>query len=111
MSKKKEKKAPVVLEQIAILDFAAEAKCIAKVNDEVIFVQGAVAPGDIADLRILKSKKSFKQAQAINIQPLSEHRTDVACSHFGEICRLPDPMTTASAATVPLVHVPDPTRM
>ncbi len=85
MSKKKEKKVPVVLEQIAILDFAAEAKCIAKVNDEVIFVQGPVAPGDIADLRILKSKKSFKQAQAINIQPLSEHRTEVACSHFG-IC-------------------------
>lgn len=76
---------PVVLEQIAILDFAAEAKCIAKVNDEVIFVQGPVAPGDIADLRILKSKKSFKQAQAINIQPLSEHRTEVACAHFG-IC-------------------------
>jgi 23S rRNA (uracil1939-C5)-methyltransferase len=75
----------VVLEQIAILDFAAEAKCIAKVNDEVIFVQGPVAPGDIADLRILKSKKSFKQAQAINIQPLSEHRTEVACVHFG-IC-------------------------
>lgn len=48
---------PVVLEQIAILDFAAEAKCIAKVNDEVIFVQGPVAPGDIADLRILKSKR------------------------------------------------------
>ncbi|MFD3393644.1 23S rRNA (uracil(1939)-C(5))-methyltransferase RlmD [Aquirufa sp. OSTEICH-129V] len=85
MSKKKEKKVPVVLEQIAILDFAAEAKCIAKVNDEVIFVQGPVAPGDIADLRILKSKKSFKQAQAINIQPLSEHRTEVACAHFG-IC-------------------------
>jgi 23S rRNA (uracil1939-C5)-methyltransferase len=85
MSKKKEKKAPVVLEQIAILDFAAEAKCIAKVNDEVIFVQGAVAPGDIADLRILKSKKSFKQAQAINIQPLSKHSSEVACSHFG-IC-------------------------
>jgi 23S rRNA (uracil1939-C5)-methyltransferase len=85
MSKKKEKKVPVVLEQIAILDFAAEAKCIAKVNDEVIFVQGAVAPGDIADLRILKSKKSFKQAQAIHIQPLSEHRTEVACAHFG-IC-------------------------
>lgn len=85
MSKKKEKKVPLVLEQITILDFAAEAKCIAKVNDEVIFVQGPVAPGDIADLRILKSKKSFKQAQAINIQPLSQHRTDAVCSHFG-IC-------------------------
>jgi 23S rRNA (uracil1939-C5)-methyltransferase len=83
MSKKKEKRVPLVLEQISILDFAAEAKCIARVNDEVIFVQGAVAPGDIADLRILKSKKSFKQAQAINIQALSAHRTDVVCSHFG----------------------------
>jgi 23S rRNA (uracil1939-C5)-methyltransferase len=65
MSQKKEKKAPVVLEQIAILDFAAEAKCIAKVNDEVIFVQGAVAPGDIADLRILKSKKSKQTRRVI----------------------------------------------
>ena len=65
MSQKKEKKAPVVLEQIAILDFAAEAKCIAKMNDEVIFVQGAVAPGDIADLRILKSKKSKQTRRVI----------------------------------------------
>ncbi len=82
MSKKKER-IPTILEQITILDFAAEAKCIAKLNDEIIFVQGAVAPGDIADLRILKSKKKFKQAQAINIQALSSHRTEVACSHFG----------------------------
>ena len=34
MSKKKER-IPVVLEQIPILDFAAEAKCISKVNDIV----------------------------------------------------------------------------
>jgi len=76
-------KIPQVLEQISILDFAAEAKCIAKVNDEVIFVQGTVAPGDIADLRILKSKKKFKQAQEINIQALSPFRTDAPCTHFG----------------------------
>ena len=82
MSKKKER-IPVVLEQIEILDFAAEAKCIAKVNDEIIFVQGPVAPGDIADLRILKSKKKFKQAQAINIEALSAHRVESPCSHFG----------------------------
>ena len=82
MSKKKER-IPVVLEQIEILDFAAEAKCISKVNDEIIFVQGAVAPGDMADLRILKSKKKFKQAQAINIQALSTHRVDAPCAHFG----------------------------
>ncbi len=79
----KKYKIPQVLEQISILDFAAEAKCIAKVNDEVIFVQGTVAPGDIADLRILKSKKKFKQAQAINIQALSPYRTAPPCEHFG----------------------------
>ena len=82
MSKKKER-IPVVLEQVPILDFAAEAKCIAKINDEIIFVQGPVAPGDIADLRILKSKKKFKQAQAVNIQSLSAHRVEAPCSHFG----------------------------
>lgn len=82
MSQKKER-IPQVLEQIEILDFAAEARCISKIKDEIIFVQGPVAPGDIADLRILKSKKKFKQAQAINIQALSTHRVEAPCSHFG----------------------------
>jgi len=84
MNQKKDR-TPKVIEQVKILDYAAEAKCIVKLDDEVIFVQGPVAPGDIADLRILKSKKKFKQAQAINIQALSPDRTEVKCSHFG-IC-------------------------
>lgn len=82
MSKKKDK-VQIIIEQVEILDFAAEAKCIVKINDEVIFVQGPVAPGDICDLKILRSKKKFKQAQAINITPSSKFRTEVACSHFG----------------------------
>jgi 23S rRNA (uracil1939-C5)-methyltransferase len=84
MSQKKDR-TPKVIEQVKILDYAAEAKCIVKLDDEVIFVQGPVAPGDIVDLRILKAKKKFKQAQAINIQALSPDRTEVKCSHFG-IC-------------------------
>jgi len=84
MNQKKDR-TPKVIEQVKILDYAAEAKCIVKLDDEVIFVQGPVAPGDIVDLRILKAKKKFKQAQAINIQALSPDRTEVKCSHFG-IC-------------------------
>ena len=61
MKKGKSKIYPV-LENITILDFAAEGKCVAKVDDIVIFVEGAVAPGDIADLRIIKSKQNFKEA-------------------------------------------------
>lgn len=84
MSRRKDK-TPQVIEGVTILDYAAEAKCIVKQNEEVIFVQGPVAPGDICDLKVLRNKKKFKQAQAIHIQPLSADRTDVVCSHFG-IC-------------------------
>lgn len=84
MSKRKDK-TPQIIEGVRILDYAAEAKCIVKINDEVIFVQGQVAPGDICDLKILRNKKKFKQAQAINIQKLSKDRTETVCSHFG-IC-------------------------
>ena len=84
MSRRKDK-TPQVIEGVTILDYAAEAKCIVKIKDEVIFVQGPVAPGDICDLKILRNKKKFKQAQAINIQPLSKDRTEIKCAHFG-IC-------------------------
>lgn len=82
MSKRKDK-TPQIIEGVRILDYAAEAKCIVKINDEVIFVQGQVAPDDICDLKILRNKKKFKQAQAINIQAISKDRTDPVCSHFG----------------------------
>ncbi|MBP6410082.1 MAG: 23S rRNA (uracil(1939)-C(5))-methyltransferase RlmD [Pseudarcicella sp.] len=77
------KKIYPVLENILINDFASEAKCISKVNDEVIFIDGPVAPGDYADLRIFKSKKSYKEATAINIKPTSPFRTQPICEHFG----------------------------
>ena len=65
MSRRKDK-TPQIIEGVRILDYAAEAKCIVKVNDEVIFVQGQVAPDDICDLKILRNKKKFKQATRRN---------------------------------------------
>ncbi|MEY2792572.1 MAG: rRNA ((1939)-C(5))-methyltransferase [Bacteroidota bacterium] len=84
MSKRKDK-TPQIIEGVRILDYAAEAKCIVKINEEVIFIQGQVAPGDICDLKILRNKKKFKQAQAFNIQKVSTDRTEPICQHFG-IC-------------------------
>lgn len=83
MSRSKKDKSPKIIPDVRILDYAAEAKCIAKIQDEIVFVQGKVAKGDVCDLQILKSKKSFKQALAINIQPLSTDRTPAICQHFG----------------------------
>lgn len=80
MKKKKE----VILQQVKILDLAAEGKSIAKPDEKVIFVKNAV-PGDVADLRITRSKSSFAEAEAIFFHEKSPLRTEPACAHFG-IC-------------------------
>jgi 23S rRNA (uracil1939-C5)-methyltransferase len=79
MSKKHKEK---ILEQVPILGVAAEGKAIARVNDKVVFVEGAV-PGDVADLRVYASKKGYMEAKAIHFHQYSEKRVDAFCSHFG----------------------------
>jgi len=80
---RKKNKTPLILEGISITDFAAEGKCIARHGDVVIFVEGAVAPGDVADLRITKQKKNFWEAQPVRLLELSADRTTPFCQHFG----------------------------
>jgi 23S rRNA (uracil1939-C5)-methyltransferase len=73
------------VENIEIIDFAAEGKCIAKLDGEVVFVEGAVAPQDIANIKIYNSKKGFKHAHLLEVVQPSPLRADAFCSHFG-IC-------------------------
>lgn len=80
MKKKKE----IILQNIEISDLAAEGKAVAKPEGKAIFIKNAV-PGDIADLRITRSKSSFAEAEAIHFHQLSPLRTQPECSHFG-IC-------------------------
>lgn len=80
---RKKHKEIIIFENVLVEDFAAEAKCISRVEDKVIFIDGPVAPGDYADLRITKSKKSYYEATAQNIKPSSPYRTQTVCGHFG----------------------------
>jgi 23S rRNA (uracil1939-C5)-methyltransferase len=73
-----------ILEKIQILDLAAEGKAIARHENHVIFVTGAV-PGDVVDLRILRKRKKFMEAIPIHFHELSGERVEPVCSHFG-IC-------------------------
>ncbi|KQS28212.1 23S rRNA (uracil(1939)-C(5))-methyltransferase RlmD [Dyadobacter sp. Leaf189] len=68
-------------EYVEITDFAAEGKCIFKSEDGVIFVEGNVAPGDIVDLQVVKTKKKLKEAIVTKTHRLSELRTDPYCLH------------------------------
>lgn len=69
-------------EYVEITDFAAEGKCIFKSDDGVIFVEGNVAPGDIVDLQVVRTKKKLKEAIVTKIHSLSGLRTEPYCQHF-----------------------------
>jgi 23S rRNA (uracil1939-C5)-methyltransferase len=71
-----------ILEKVEILDLAAEGKSIARYDNFVIFVNGAV-PGDIVDLRILRKRKKFMEAIPVHFHELSSERVEPMCSHFG----------------------------
>ena len=72
----------IILENLAISDYAAEGKALAKLDGKVIFVSGAV-PGDIADVLITKSKKDWAEGRVMRITTFSPQRTEPFCPHFG----------------------------
>lgn len=78
----RKKKALPILENITITDFAAEGKCVARVNDMVVFVPWAV-PGDEVDLQVRRKKHSFMEAEIIRFHEESPLRTKPFCQHFG----------------------------
>ena len=73
-----------VYEQVLITDIGAEGKAIARVNDMVIFIAHAV-PGDIADIRVTKKRRSYMEGVVVKFHTLSDQRCQPVCSHFG-IC-------------------------
>lgn len=71
-----------IIKNVLIRDFAAEAKCVARVNNQVLFVEN-VAPGDVADIQVLKKKKNYLEGRAIRITTFSDKREKPFCSHYG----------------------------
>ncbi|MFN8249538.1 MAG: 23S rRNA (uracil(1939)-C(5))-methyltransferase RlmD [Ferruginibacter sp.] len=78
--KKRNKK--IILENVAVTDYAAEGKAIARQDGKVIFISGAV-PGDTADILITKNKKDWAEARAMEIKVPATDRLQPFCSHFG----------------------------
>ncbi|HNW89328.1 MAG TPA: 23S rRNA (uracil(1939)-C(5))-methyltransferase RlmD [Bacteroidales bacterium] len=84
MRKGKKNFTPQVLQEVEITDAGAEGKAIGRKDNMVIFVDNAI-PGDIADIQILRKKKSFIEGRAITFHHLSDKRAAPFCKHFG-IC-------------------------
>ncbi|MEZ5047361.1 MAG: 23S rRNA (uracil(1939)-C(5))-methyltransferase RlmD [Chitinophagaceae bacterium] len=78
MSRKKK----FLLEALLIEQYAAEGKSIAKYQDKIIFVEGAI-PGDVVDVWVYKNKKDYAQGIAQKFHCYAHDRIDAFCKHFG----------------------------
>ncbi len=71
-----------ILEEILVEDFAAESKCIAKIDGQVIFIE-QTAPGDVVDIRIIRKKKNYLEARPVYYHSFSSKRQTPFCVHYG----------------------------
>src|SRR3954463_13439310 len=61
---------------------AAEGKCVARKDGQVIFISGG-APGDTVDISLTKIKSSFLEGRVVAIKTFSPNRATPFCGHFG----------------------------
>lgn len=80
---RKRKPLPVI-EGVTITDVAAEGNALARVDEMVVFIPFG-APGDVADIKIDKKKKSYAEAHIEKLVKPGEIRVEPRCEHFG-IC-------------------------
>ncbi|MFZ1702718.1 MAG: 23S rRNA (uracil(1939)-C(5))-methyltransferase RlmD [Saprospiraceae bacterium] len=72
-----------VLSNLLITGIADKGKAIGKSEaGHVVFVEGVV-PGDVADVLVLRKKKSFYEAIPLEIKQFSPDRITPECQHFG----------------------------
>lgn len=78
---RKRKELPT-LESVEISSVAAEGNSLARVDDMVVFIPYG-APGDIADIKLDKKKKSYAEGHIERIITPSRLRVKPVCEHFG----------------------------
>ena len=76
----KEKK-NIIIKELLVESFAAEGKCVARRDEQVIFIT-ETAPGDIVDVRVTRKKQSYLEAIPIHYHTKSEQRVEPFCDHF-----------------------------
>lgn len=68
--------------QLSVQSLAFGGKGVARVDDFVVFVSGAV-PGDTVNALITKNKKRYAEARVVDLVRPSENRIDARCPAFG----------------------------
>lgn len=71
-------------ENVTVEAVAAEGKCVAHIDDMVIFIP-FVVPGDVVDLQVVKKRSKYCEARVTRFVKQSDIRIAPMCQHFG-IC-------------------------
>ncbi len=77
----KQKKLPI-LENVDIVDVAAEGKAMARIEGVVLFVPFAV-PGDVVNVQLTKKRSHFMEGYITQLVTPSPQRLTPFCEHYG----------------------------
>ena len=78
----KKNKVEQIYEQLEITSMASDGRGIARFDNLVVFVEGAVS-GDIADVRVFRKKSGYREASVLKFHKQSDKRTEPVCRHYG----------------------------
>jgi len=70
-----------LIQNLEIVDIAAEGKSIGRFNDMVVFVPWLI-PGDVADIQVIRKRRKFMEGYPVKIQKYSSYRVEPFCEHF-----------------------------
>ena len=71
-----------LIQNVEVVDVAAEGKAIAKVEGMIIFIP-YVVPGDVLDVQVTRKRKSYVEALPVTFHKYSPLRQTPVCEHFG----------------------------
>lgn len=71
-----------VIENVRIEKAAAEGNSLAHIDGKVLFVN-YTAPGDLADVEVIRSKSGYMQGRVLALKEAGPMRCEPFCSHFG----------------------------
>lgn len=72
-----------IIENLEIIDIAAEGKAIGKHNDMIVFVPMCVV-GDVVNVQICNKRRRFMEGYVIDYIKKSDTRCEPFCSHYGD---------------------------
>lgn len=73
-----------IVTNVHFTGMADKGRCIGRTEEGQVIFADKVAPGDIADVLILKKRKGVEMGRAQNITTYSPDRTEPFCEHFGQ---------------------------